>query len=229
MTDTPLTGRTLAALVAEDARRAAALDALGLDYCCHGDRSLADACAAAGVDTEAVVAQLAALADDAAAGDVDTAALAPADLVDHLEATHHRYLHDELPALDALAAKVLAAHGERHPELVEVQRLVTALRFDLEPHLMKEEAVLFPAIRRLAAGEPLDLRAPIRVMGTEHEQAGELLAALRDATGGYGVPEDGCASYRLLYERLAELERDTHLHIHKENYLLFPAVLEAVG
>jgi len=53
----------------------------------------------------------------------------------------------------------------------------------------------------------------------------ELLAELREATGGYEVPDDGCASYRALYEGLAELEADTHLHVHKENNVLFPAVI----
>ena len=32
-------------------------------------------------------------------------------------------------------------------------------------------------------------------------------------------------SYRALYEALAQLETDTHLHVHKENNVLFPAVL----
>ena len=41
-------------------------------------------------------------------------------------------------------------------------------------------------------------------------------------------PADACASYRSLYERLAALEADTHLHIHKENNVLFPAVLRLV-
>ena len=40
------------------------------------------------------------------------------------------------------------------------------------------------------------------------------------------VPDDGCASYQALYTGLAELEADTHLHVHKENNVLFPAVLE---
>ena len=32
--------------------------------------------------------------------------MAPAELVDHLEATHHAYLHAELPRLTALVDKV---------------------------------------------------------------------------------------------------------------------------
>jgi regulator of cell morphogenesis and NO signaling len=41
----------------------------------------------------------------------------------------------------------------------------------------------------------------------------------------YTVPGDGCASYEALYAALAELEADTHLHVHIENNVLFPAVV----
>ena len=127
------------------------------------------------------------------------------------------------------AAKVLAAHGGHHPELAQVRRLVAAVRADLEPHLLKEERILFPAIHELAAGRtefPFGTVAnPIRMMIAEHDRAGELLAELRIATGAYSVPPDGCTSYRSLYDRLAALEEDTHLHIHKENHVLFPRAL----
>ena len=45
------------------------------------------------------------------------------------------------------------------------------------------------------------------------------------------MPDDGCASYEALYRRLEHLEEDTHVHIHKENNMLFPmaAVLQAAG
>jgi regulator of cell morphogenesis and NO signaling len=64
-------------------------------------------------------------------------------------------------------------------------------------------------------------------MLTEHDTVGDLLARLRASTDSYSVPDDGCASYQALYTGLAELEADTHLHVHKENNVLFPAVLEA--
>lgn len=53
---TPTT--TLAALVGEHPAVTPALDRLGLDYCCKGDRSLADACAEAGLDVSAVAVEL---------------------------------------------------------------------------------------------------------------------------------------------------------------------------
>lgn len=220
---------TLADLVTRHPALRRHLDVLGLDYCCGGQRSLVTAAEQAGLDIDEVLATLS--ATEAEPEDVDWASMGPAELVDHLEATHHTSLHAELPRLGALVDKVVAAHGQRHPELSEVASIFEALRADLEPHLLKEERVLFPMIRELAESSTVpelhcgSLANPIRVMLVEHDQAGELLARLRAATGGYVVPDDGCASYRALYDGLAELESDTHLHVHKENNLLFPSVL----
>jgi hypothetical protein len=84
-------------------------------------------------------------------------------------------------------------------------------------------------IRALAGGArdfPFGLvRNPIRMMSLDHDRAGDLLAGLRAATDGYRVPDDGCASYPSLYERLERLETDTHRHIHLENNVLFHAAM----
>jgi regulator of cell morphogenesis and NO signaling len=224
MTDT-LTARSLGALVAEVPARARVFDHLGLDYCCHGDRSLAEASESAGLDPDKVVAALAGVTTPAitataqAVGD-------PVALIDDILTGHHAFLWDELPALVALAAKVNDVHGSRHPELAAVHQLVVSLQGDLEPHMLKEERVLFPAVRLLVEGQRQfgfgTVDNPIRMMRLEHEQAGELLAQLRRVTAGYEVPADGCASYEALYRRLEHVEEDTHLHIHKENNVLFP-------
>lgn len=204
------------------------LEALGLDYCCGGQRSLADAVAAAGLDLASTTADLCST-PSVAAPEPDWDGIA--GLVDHLETTHHAYLHDALPRLVALADKVAGVHGANHHELTNVAGLVHEIREDLEPHLLREERVLFPMVRELATAATApafhcgSLSNPIRVMLSEHDVVGELLAKLRTSTDGFQVPDDGCASYQALYSGLAELEADTHLHIHKENNVLFPAVL----
>ena len=217
--------RTLGDLVAERPARARVFERHGLDYCCAGRRTLAAAAAAQHLDGTAIAGELLAVVDT---DDSDVDMLDPVALVDHILATHHAYLHEELPLLVALADKVFGVHGERHPELERVAELVTEIRDDLEPHLAKEERVLFPAIRRWANGERSfhfgPMTNPVRMMMMEHDRAGELLAALRDATFDYELPEDACTSYRLLFDRLVELEADTHRHIHLENNVLFPAV-----
>ena len=222
------TSPTLASIVDARPGTARVLERHQLDYCCGGRRTLEQACAEQGIDLPTVLDEL----DDAAVGEPgEWTAMTVAELVDHLEATHHRYLHEELPRLDALVRKVVHAHGDRHPELQRVASTFAALRADLEPHLAKEEQVLFPMIRELAGADAAptfhcgSISNPIRMMLLEHDRAGDLLAELRDLTDGFTPPSDACRSYRALYVALDELEADTHLHVHKENNVLFPAVL----
>ncbi len=216
---------TLADLVTQDPGRARVLERLGLDYCCGGTRTLGQACAEADLNFPDVMDALG-QAPSQPAGDWESMSLR--ELTQHLVQTHHAYLWEEMPRLSALVAKVAGVHGERHPELAQIATTYEELRADLEPHLLKEERILFPAIVQLEAGEqPFPPPShPIRVMMAEHDAAGELLARLRELTGGYVPPADGCGSYQAMMAGLEELEHDTHVHIHKENNILFPKVLE---
>jgi regulator of cell morphogenesis and NO signaling len=54
------------------------------------------------------------------------------------------------------------------------------------------------------------------------------LAELREMTGNYTARRHACNTWRALYFELAELERDLHRHIHLENNILFPRVLDRV-
>jgi regulator of cell morphogenesis and NO signaling len=218
---------TLGDIVTMRPSLAADLERRGLDYCCHGGRTLADAAREAGLEAQTVADELSAAHVGESAA--DWASLGVVDLVEHIEIVHHRYLWAELPRITALVDMIVTVHGERHPELAEVQRLYNELRSDLEPHLTREEQELFPMIRHLdaTAGGPDShdpaIVAQIEVLAAEHETVGDLLDELHRVTSGYTTPADGCASYAACYRALAVLEADTHLHVHKENNLLFPA------
>jgi len=154
------------------------------------------------------------------------------ELVEHLVSTHHRYLWEELPRLQVLVDKVLGVHGDRHPELVDIARCFSLIRADIEPHLTKEERVLFVAIQQLvdASADATfgfgSIGNPISMMLREHDDLGGLLRELRSLTDDYTPPADGCGSYSALFSGLERVEADTHLHIHKENNVLFPQVIE---
>ncbi len=229
--DTPL-----ASIVNEHPQLAGRLERLGLDYCCGGRTPLGDAAAERGLSVDELLADLTDAAEASGDGRADWADLSMAPLVDHIESTHHAYLHDEMPRLVALAQKVAGVHGGRHPELAEVERLTVELWQDFQPHLQKEELMLFPMIRELAAAvdagsrppaSHASLAAPISVMLAEHDRTAEILEQIREVAGDYAVPADACGSYQALYAGLAAVEADTHLHVHKENNLLFPAVVGA--
>src|SRR5512133_3613724 len=188
---------------------------LGIDYCCGGHRSLEEACRVANQPPADILEGLETLEPFQAA------------IPRHIVAPHHDYLREETPRLEFLLEKVLRAHGERHPELPRVGELYRALVADLMPHMMKEEQILFPFIGQLEQGLSGSscfgtVQSPIRVMELEHEAVGALLVELRELTGTYTVPADGCATFRALYDGFETLEQDLHLHIYLENQILHP-------
>jgi regulator of cell morphogenesis and NO signaling len=208
-------------------------EALNVDYCCGGHRTLAQACAHAGKDLAVVLPQLETVqAEPAAPSDPGPWREAPlTDLIAHIEATHHAFTRSELARVAPLMEKVLQVHGEHHPELARINGCFQAMRQDLLPHLDKEEQILFPFIRNLEAGQAPSghcfgsVENPIRAMQNEHEQVGDILRDLRDLTHDYTPPEDGCGSYRSLFLGLHSLEQDLHLHIYLESHLLFPRAI----
>ena len=218
---------TLADLVIEDGRRARVLEGFGLDYCCNGHRSLSEATTEADLDLAEICSalDLPPASVSAPAGAQERAALAH-DIVD----THHAYMWEEMPRLLALVEKVHQVHGDRHTELAKVNELFSTAVTELDPHMTKEERVVFPAISRMektgAAGAAGSLAGQIDVLVQEHTVVGDLFKEINSVTGGYAVPEDGCASYRAMLDGLREMELDLHEHIHKENNILFPGALE---
>jgi len=223
---------TLGQLAAERPAAAAVLERYGLDYCCGGGQTLAEACRKKCIDAEDVLAKIAQEEEKderrQTEAEVDWLRRSLAELCDHIERTHHDYLKAELPRLTKLIDKVVGVHGPRHPKLRDVQLRFSQLRGELEPHMMKEEQVLFPAIRRLeqASAPPRfpfgSIGKPIAMMRHEHDQAGAALKDLRELTDGFTPPDDACNSYRTMLDALQTLEEDLHLHIHKENNILFP-------
>lgn len=219
--------QSVGAIVADRPELSRVFEELHIDYCCHGSHTLQEACQKQDLDPNEVLTKLTPSAADASESrDWQTAPLS--ELCDHIEQTHHAYLRTELPRLEQLIAKVAAVHRDKHPEFQEVKRVFQMLQDELVPHMMKEEQILFPAIRLLeAANQPVQLpfgtvRNPIRMMEHEHDVAGDALSQIRSATSNYEVPEDACNTYRATLDGLRELELDLHLHIHKENNILFP-------
>jgi regulator of cell morphogenesis and NO signaling len=208
------------------------LERLGIDYCCGGNVTVADACSRAGIRPEQLLA-LAAQADRPEGRAWEKEPLSA--LIRFILETHHVYTRDAIASLPPLATKVRGRHGEAHPETRVVETLTMQLADDLAPHMVKEEQVLFPYVVALEAaalrGGPRpgscfgSVRNPVRMMMAEHEAAGEILRRLRAETAGYALPPDACASFQALYNGIQKLESDLHRHIHLENNVLFPRAL----
>lgn len=220
---------TVAEWVCEHPQTARVFEDLRIDYCCGGSIALADACAEKQLDAEEVVAQLTGSVDAPTPESTeDWAEAGLANLCQHIQSTHHTYLREEFPRLVQIIDKVVAAHGESHPELKELQKVIALMRAELELHMHKEEEILFPAIQQMEQAANLPsfpfgtVANPIRMMEHEHDAAGEALARIRELTNDFQPPADACSTYREMLDSLLNLERDMHQHVHKENNILFP-------
>jgi regulator of cell morphogenesis and NO signaling len=212
----------------------------GIDYCCGGQRSLSDACANAGVTVADLMNSLESAKSSHAPGEEPNFLMATlAELIDHIVEKHHVFTKVEIQRLRALLDKVYGVHGANHPELTQLRSLFQALSSELEPHMPKEEAVLFPYVVRMETAarnqRPIypppfvTVANPVRMMMLEHESAGYLLEKMRQLTSDYAPPPDACMSYQTLYAALDAFEKDLHQHIHLENNILFPRAVEMEG
>ena len=222
-------------VVASDFRTAAVFQQFGIDFCCGGRRSIADACRGAGVEQEAILHALEALRPEEAAKD-DIASWPLDRLIAHILETHHVYMRESIPVISRYLEKLVSVHGARHPELNRIENAFGQMGRDLGPHLMKEEHVLFPYIAELLAwaeareGGPRSspfgsVGNPIRMMEREHEEVGTEMRLIRELTSDFTPPDDGCATYRVCFSELLRFEQDLHRHVHLENNVLFPRAL----
>ena len=228
--------KTVGEIAAEMPSATREFEKLGIDYCCGGSRTLGQACAEANISVDEALARLEkSLASSQAGTGQDWQNQLLADLIGHITTTHHVFVREESPRIQALAAKVVGVHGKNHPELLQVQQVFAALAEELRVHLMKEEQMLFPYISLMEesalAGEPAPpamfgtVANPVRMMMQEHDGAGDALRSLHAITSNYALPEDACISYRTLYQALQGFEADLHQHIHLENNILFPRAI----
>ena len=194
-----------------------------IDYCCGGGRPLGEVCREKGLDIDRVLTEIQSEIADPGFDSSRWEQAPLAALIDHIVSRFHDPLREELPRLEAMARKVARVHGEKDPErLAALVTVYLGLKAELEQHMIKEEAILFPMIKR---GQGAHATGPVDVMVHEHTEVGNALRDLRTLTSDYTVPEGACNTWRALWFGLEALETDLHEHIHLENNILFPRAL----
>ncbi len=226
---------TVGEIVAKDIRKAARLKKLGIDFCCGGKKTLKSVCDEKGLDYSAVQEELK-KEDNVAASDKNKYQEWNADfLADYIFNQHHLYYYDNEEMITQLTEKVAARHGAHYPELIQLHSAVTELQAELKAHFAREEEVLFPFIKQISAAirnkkyDALDASAIDKVIGmmeSDHDHAGEILEQIAELTNDFTPPQGACNSFQLLYAKLNDLQDDLHIHVHLENNILFPKVLE---
>jgi regulator of cell morphogenesis and NO signaling len=215
--NSPLT--TLAELATKHPSASRVFQKLGFDFCCKGMRSLAAACAERGVDPNAVLDEI--QHSQSLATERGHAEDTNEQLIDHIVNHYHERLREELPTLVAMATKVESVHQNRAGCPHGLSEHIQAMADELISHMGKEEQILFPLI---LSGR-VRLHGPIQVMEAEHRDHARNLERLRELTSDFAPPTGACATWRALYLRLSDFERELMEHVHLENHVLFPRAL----
>jgi regulator of cell morphogenesis and NO signaling len=225
---------TIGEIAAKDLRKAEVFKKYGIDFCCGGKKSLKQVCEEKGIDINKVEQELESTTAVPATG-MDFTKWDADFLADYIYNQHHKYYYAQEPTITGLMEKVAEHHGTNHPVLHEVQSLYKTLIQELNTHFMKEERVLFPFIKAVMEAKKTgnteslqmqpSLTAPIQMMESDHEAAGDILEQIRKLTDNYMPPADACNSYQFLFKKLKELDEDLQQHIHLENNILFPKAI----
>ena len=223
---------TIGEYVAEDFRTAAIFSKHGIDFCCKGDRTLEDVCHKKDLELEVLENEIASILESKNDTGIDFKAWSTDLLIDYIEKTHHRYVEEKTPVILQFLDKLCKVHGERHPELFEINTLFKIGSGVLAQHMKKEELILFPFVKTMfkALEENAEIEQPqfgtvnnpIAMMMDEHENEGERFRRISELSNHYAPPEDACNTYKVTFSMLQEFEQDLHKHIHLENNILFP-------
>lgn len=226
--------KTVAEMVTENIRTAHIFKKYGIDFCCGGGITLDKACKKYNADFDQLMNDLLNV-DNSTSRATNYNSWELDFLTDHIINVHHSYVEENIPLLLQYSARVAQVHGLHYSELLEIQELVKEVAGELSAHMKKEELILFPFIKKMvkAKKEGSELPQPhfgsvdnpIKMMETEHEDAGELLRRISLLSNHYTPPQRACNTYRAFYAKLDEFEQDLHQHVHLENNILFPKSL----
>lgn len=143
----------------------------------------------------------------------------PEALIAHILQRYHAVHRDELATLCRLARK-LEHERMDHPACPRgLADFLTELQRDLEDHMNREEAVLFPT---LLAGGGACMPFALRRMRAEHDDHAVQLAGLAALTHDFVCPSGADVVWQGLYAGCSKLYEDLCEHIRIENEELFP-------
>lgn len=189
-----------------------------LDFCCGGNTPLRDAALQRNLDAQAIAEELASLTTNPES-DPDWRNTSASELIEFILARYHERHRDQFPELIRLANRVEQVHGNKTDCPVGLAEHLWNMQQELESHMLKEEQILFPMLRRNV--QLPQTQGPIAVMRYEHDQHGAALARLAELTNDITPPANACNTWRALYRGLEELRGDLMQHIHLENNILF--------
>ncbi|MGO4061796.1 iron-sulfur cluster repair di-iron protein ScdA [Staphylococcus pseudintermedius] len=197
----------------------------GIDFCCGGQISLEEAVSNHPKLSLTPLLQELEDASQQQGEGMQPQYLSVPSLIQYIQARYHDTLREEFKQLTPYVTKLSRVHGPNHPNLVTLKSTFDAFKSAMLTHTDEEDQNAFPKLVRSANGETVeDIDAVVQSFVDDHDEAGALLQQMRELTHDFQPPAEACGTWRLVYDRIAHLERETHAHVHLENHVLFPKI-----
>ncbi|EJD5717945.1 iron-sulfur cluster repair di-iron protein ScdA [Staphylococcus pseudintermedius] len=197
----------------------------GIDFCCGGQISLEEAVSNHPKLSLTPLLQELEDASQQQGEGMQPQYLSVPSLIQYIQARYHDTLREEFKQLTPYVTKLSRVHGPNHPNLVTLKSTFDAFKSAMLTHTDEEGQNAFPKLVRSANGETVeDIDAVVQSLVDDHDEAGALLQQMRELTHDFQPPAEACGTWRLVYDRIAHLERETHAHVHLENHVLFPKI-----
>lgn len=227
---------TIGEIVADDFRTAAVFTKYHIDFCCKGYRTIEEVCKKRDIDEIVLIEYIRDAKRNTANQSFDYKTWSVDVIAEYLTKTHHRYIEEKAPIIIQYLTKLAGVHGSIHPELHEIHTIFSKSFLDLTAHMKREEMVVFPFIIKMKnaqnKGTDLDtppflsIENPITTLKEDHETESERFRRIAALTNNYTPPTESCNTYKVAFAMLEEFEKDLRKHIHLENNILFPKVIE---
>lgn len=208
--------------IAASAREAQRLfDNLGVDYACHGNLPLADACAELHLDPDDVLRALQRLEPEHGPDSYPLDVPLPL-VVRELIGAQFPAMRYHLQQVGGRVEELCSAlHVQAEPAM-QLRKAFDDLAGRLGDHLIREQAEVLPRLMSVSSADREAVARQLAEMVGEHQAIATAVESVRSAMPGSEPLHPACLRIRAA---LRELESEIRQHMHIENNVLFPRVL----
>jgi regulator of cell morphogenesis and NO signaling len=225
----------IADLAAYDYRTAQVLEHYGINFCCRGHRTINEVCESKNIIIDTLIRELNKALESK--GTVEDFKSWPLGLLaEYIETKHHRYARARIGLLTGLLSKICRKQADLQPELYEILEIFTLTAKDFIRHMEHEELIIFPYIKTMSlykgnlSGKVLTefkkVGKDILQMQEEHDYQLQGLLDIRELTNNFIPGASATFGSRKCLRLLKDFEQDLHLHLHLENNILYPKVMD---
>lgn len=159
------------------------------------------------------------------------------ELIGHIVEKHLFCTKHSLPRFNELMLQVQLDNHDATAISIQIEKLITEFEQILKAHMMAEELILFPYIIVMEESVREKRRLPmiasfesvtdlIAKLTSEHKSLMDVLTRIREVCNKLKPTDNAINCSTTLNNALTTLERDLTVHIHLEEHLIFPFVLQ---